>query len=112
VLFKHCSSISTLLGRRRCHEHQQGQQQQQQIAKHARIHGFCVSVFSGAEIISERKALSQAHGQLQLQACQMSWQPGWTDGCAKTVGDEGEQLFSYLCKFTGTTRNQRSAGAQ
>jgi hypothetical protein len=57
-----------------------------------------------------RKALSHAHGTLHSQACQMLWQPGWTSGCAKTLGEECEQLFSYLSRFSGTTRNQSSAG--
>jgi hypothetical protein len=59
-----------------------------------------------------RKALSHAHGTLHSQACQLLWQPGWTSGCAKTLGEEGEQLFSYLSRFSGTTRNQSSAGGQ
>jgi hypothetical protein len=58
-----------------------------------------------------RKALSHAHGMLHSTACQMLWQPGWTSGCAKTLGEEGEQLFSYLSRFSGTTRNQSAAGA-
>ncbi|WIA37247.1 hypothetical protein OEZ86_014193 [Tetradesmus obliquus] len=35
----------------------------------------------------------------------------WTSGCAKTLGEECEQLFSYLSRFSGTTRNQSSAGS-
>jgi hypothetical protein len=62
--------------------------------------------------VNVRKALSHAHGTLHSQACQMLWQPGWTSGCAKTLGEEGEQLFSYLSRFSGTTRNQSSAGGQ
>ncbi|WIA32575.1 hypothetical protein OEZ86_003382 [Tetradesmus obliquus] len=41
----------------------------------------------------------------------MLWQPGWTSGCAKTLGEECEQLFSHLSRFSGTTRNQSSAGS-
>ncbi|WIA32561.1 hypothetical protein OEZ86_003368 [Tetradesmus obliquus] len=46
-----------------------------------------------------------------FKACQMLWQPGWTSGCAKTLGEECEQLFSHLSRFSGTTRNQSSAGS-
>ena len=41
---------------------------------------------------------------------QVLWQPGWTDGCAKTLGEEGEQFFSYWSKYAFTTRNQSLAG--
>jgi hypothetical protein len=40
------------------------------------------------------------------------WQPGWTEDCAKTLGEEGEQFFSYFSRFGYTTRNQSVAGAQ
>lgn len=41
---------------------------------------------------------------------QVLWQPGWTPGCAKTLGEEGEQFFSYLSQWAFTTRNQSVAG--
>jgi hypothetical protein len=91
-------------------QQQEQQQQQQQLAKHVRIQELRDLVCNGGGLNSVRKALSQAHGTLHSQACQILWQPGWTNGCAKTVGEEGEQLFSYLSKFSSTTRNQSSAG--
>jgi hypothetical protein len=39
------------------------------------------------------------------------YQPSWI-GCGKTLGEEGEQLFSYFSKFAAITRNQSRAGAQ
>jgi hypothetical protein len=44
-------------------------------------------------------------------ASQILWQPGWTPGCAKALGEEGEQFFSYFSKYAFTTRNQSVAGA-
>ena len=41
---------------------------------------------------------------------QVLWQPSWTLGCAKTLGEEGEQLFSYLSRLSQTTRNMSRAG--
>jgi len=41
---------------------------------------------------------------------QVLWQPGWTSQCAKTLGEEGEQFFSYWSKYAFTTRNQSVAG--
>lgn len=70
-----------------------------------------LSLVQGANNIREvRKVLSQAHGSLHSQACQILWQPTWTTGCAKTVGEEGEQFFSYWSKWALSTRNQSNAG--
>lgn len=40
----------------------------------------------------------------------MLYQPSWI-GYGKTLGEEGEQLFSYLSRLAPTTRNQSRAGA-
>jgi len=37
--------------------------------------------------------------------------PGWTEGAAKTLGEEGEQFFSHWSRFAHTTRNMSNAGA-
>jgi len=42
--------------------------------------------------------------------CKVLWQPGWLAECAKALGEEGEQFFSYWSKFAFTTRNQSEAG--
>ena len=41
---------------------------------------------------------------------QVLYQPSWI-GYGKTLGEEGEQFFSYLSKYAPTTRNQSRAGA-
>jgi hypothetical protein len=41
---------------------------------------------------------------------QVLYQPSWI-GYGKTLGEEGEQLFSYLSKPAPSTRNQSRAGA-
>jgi hypothetical protein len=89
---------------------QQQQPLQQQQQQQQRIQVLRALMCDPGRWGRVRKALSQAHGTLHSQACQMLWQPGWTSGCAKTLGEEGEQLFSYLSRFSGTTRNQSSAG--
>jgi hypothetical protein len=89
---------------------QQQQPLQQQQQQQQRIQELRALMCDPGRWGRVRKALSQAHGTLHSQACQMLWQPGWTSGCAKTLGEEGEQLFSYLSRFSGTTRNQSSAG--
>lgn len=49
--------------------------------------------------------------QCLLRPClQVLFQPSWNKGCAKTVGEEGEQLFSYLSRLSLTTRNMSRAG--
>lgn len=45
-----------------------------------------------------------------LSCVQVLWQPGWQAACAKALGEEGEQFFSYWAKFAFTTRNQSEAG--
>jgi hypothetical protein len=40
---------------------------------------------------------------------QVLYQPSWI-GYGKTLGEEGEQLFSYLSKLAPSTRNQSRAG--
>lgn len=49
-------------------------------------------------------------GQLCTAVCKVLWQPGWLADCAKALGEEGEQFFSYWSKFAFTTRNQSEAG--
>jgi hypothetical protein len=44
-----------------------------------------------------------------LRHVQVLYQPSWM-GCGKTLGEEGEQFFSYWSKFAPTTRNQSRAG--
>lgn len=41
---------------------------------------------------------------------QILYQPSWNTGCAKTVGEEAELLFSYLSRLAGRTRNMSAAG--
>lgn len=36
--------------------------------------------------------------------------PSWNTGCAKTIGEEGEQGFSYLSRYAGAVRNMSIAG--
>jgi hypothetical protein len=47
---------------------------------------------------------------LAAVSSQIIWQPGWTQQCAKTLGEEAEQFFAYWAKFAFTTRNQSLAG--
>ncbi|WIA38925.1 hypothetical protein OEZ86_005078 [Tetradesmus obliquus] len=57
-----------------------------------------------------RKVLSYAHGTLHAMNCQVLYQPSWI-GYGKTLGEEGEQFFSYWSKHAATTRNQSRAGS-
>eukprot|EP00775_Hariotina_reticulata_P000077 gene77-biopygen206 len=65
----------------------------------------------GNALSDVRKVLSHAHGLLHALSCQVLWQPAWNSACAKTLGEEGEQFFSYLSQYSHTTRNQSIAGS-
>jgi hypothetical protein len=41
---------------------------------------------------------------------QVLYQPSWI-GYGKTLGEEGEQFFSYWSQYAAITRNQSRAGA-
>lgn len=45
-----------------------------------------------------------------MPCAQVLYQPSWI-GYGKTLGEEGEQFFSYWSKHAATTRNQSRAGA-
>jgi hypothetical protein len=86
-------------------QHPRATQQQRERLEELRTRVLGSDAWAGV-----RKALSHAHGTLHSTACQILWQPGWIAGCAKTLGEEGEQFFSYWSRFSGTTRSQSSAG--
>jgi len=66
---------------------------------------------SGKDICSTRLVHSAAHGSLHAQSCQVLYQPSAVDGCGKTSGEAGEQLFSGLSPLGRTTCQQSVAGS-